>query len=66
MKKILLSILLTLGFTLASADVLPDASLEAFTLTDTDGQQIHVSHTDSGLNFQEHQGKAVFLVLFFV
>jgi len=64
MKKILLSILLTFGFTLASADVLPDASIETFTLTDTDGQQIHISHTEGGLDFQEHQGKAVFLVLF--
>jgi len=64
MKKILLSILLTLGFTLSFADVLPDTSAETFTLTDTDGQQIHISHTDAGLNFQEHQGKAVFLVLF--
>ena len=63
MKKIILSILLTLGLTLASADVLP-VETETFTLTDTDGQQLHVSHTEGGLNFQEHQGKAIFLVLF--
>ena len=64
MKKILLSILLILGLTLAFADVLPETEAETFTLIDTDGQKINVSHTEKGLNFQEHQGKAIFLVLF--
>lgn len=64
MKKILLSILLTLGITLTFADILPETETQTFTLTDTDGQQIHISHTEDGLNFQEHQGKAIFLVLF--
>jgi len=64
MKKILLSILLILGSTFAFADVLPETETQTFTLTDTDGQQIHISHTEGGLNFQEHQGKAIFLVLF--
>ena len=64
MKKILLSILLTLGMTLAVADILPETETQTFTLTDTDGQQLHVSHTEGGLNFKEHQGKAIFLVLF--
>jgi len=64
MKKVLLSILLTLGVTLAFADILPETETQVFTLTDTDGQQIHISPTDGGLNFKEYQGKAVFLVLF--
>ena len=64
MKKILLSILLTFGLTLAFADILPQTESETFILTDTDGQQLHISHTEGGLNFQEHQGKAIFLVLF--
>lgn len=63
MKKILLSILLIFGFTLASADIL-ETTAQTFTLTDTDGKQIHITHTKDGLNFQEHQGKAVFLILF--
>ena len=64
MKRILLFIVLTLGLTLAFADVLPEVEVESFTLTDTDDQQIHVSHTKGGLNFQEYQEKAIFLVLF--
>ncbi|MCK5853752.1 MAG: TlpA family protein disulfide reductase [Sulfurovaceae bacterium] len=64
MRKILLSILLIFGFTLAFADGAPQAKAETFTLTDTDGKQLHITHTEGGLNFQEHQGKAVFLVLF--
>ena len=64
MKKILLAILLTLGVTLAVADVLPETEAQTFTLTDTDGQKINISHTEGGLNFQNYQGKAVFLVLF--
>ncbi len=64
MKKILLSILLTLGITLTFADILPETETQTFTLTTTDGQQIHISHTEGGLNFPEYQGKAIFLVLF--
>ena len=64
MKKILLAILLTLGVTLAVADVLPETETQTFTLTDTDGQELHIAHTEGGLDFKEHEGKAVFLVLF--
>ncbi len=64
MKKILLAILLTLGVTLAVADVLPETEVQTFTLIDTDGQELNISHTEGGLDFKNHQGKAIFLVLF--
>ncbi|MCK5855494.1 MAG: TlpA family protein disulfide reductase [Sulfurovaceae bacterium] len=37
---------------------------KTFTLTNMEETEIHVSHTESGLYFQEYYGKAIFLVLF--
>lgn len=64
MKKIILTILLTLGATFLHADAVASEEAINFTLTNTEGEKIHVSELDEGLQFKEYQGKAVFLVLF--
>jgi thiol-disulfide isomerase/thioredoxin len=61
MKKIIFTILISLGLTLLQAD---SQANESFVLVNTEGNQIHVKATDQGLDFKEYRGKAVFLVLF--
>ena len=65
MKKIILAILLTLGATaFTHAQGNDSTKAMTFTLVDTEGKKIHVTETEAGLDFKEHKGKVVFLVLF--
>ncbi|NEW59897.1 TlpA family protein disulfide reductase [Sulfurovum sp. bin170] len=57
MKKIILIILLALTVTL-------QAEFEKFTLTNTEGEKFNITESKDGLVFEEHKGKAIFLVLF--
>ncbi|SFV56679.1 Thioredoxin [hydrothermal vent metagenome] len=57
MKKIILTILLALTVTL-------QAEFEKFTLTNTEGKQLNITESKDGLVFEEHKGKAIFLVIF--
>ncbi len=59
MKNIILTVLLTLS-TALYAD---SKEMSSFTLTNTKGEQIHVSDIKEGLLFKEHQN-AVFLLMF--
>ncbi len=63
MKKIMFTILLALGTTFVQAEG-DQKTMESFTLTNTEGQAIHINATAEGLDFQEYRGKAIFLVLF--
>jgi len=58
-KNIILTVLLTLSTTLYASS--EDTS--TFTLTNTEGQQIHVSDIKEGLLFKEHKN-ALFLIMF--
>jgi peroxiredoxin len=57
MKKIILAILMILTIAL-------QAEVEKFTLTDTEGKEFHITESKDGLIFEEHKGKAIFLVIF--
>ena len=57
MKKIIWAILLTLTVAL-------QAEVEKFTLTDTEGKQFNITESKDGLIFEEHKGKAIFLIIF--
>ncbi len=63
MKSIIFTILLAFGSSFLYAESATEPT-DHFTLTNTEGQDIHVSATENGLAFKEFQGKAVFLVLF--
>ena len=59
MKKLIFAILFALSInTVASADTIK------FKLTDTDGKSINITESKDGLIFEEHKGKAIFLVIF--
>jgi peroxiredoxin len=40
------------------------AEVEKFTLTDTEGKEFNIIESKEGLIFEEHKGKAIFLVIF--
>jgi len=57
MKKVILTILLTLTIAL-------QAEVEKFTITDTEGKQFNITESKDGLIFEEYKGKAIFLIIF--
>lgn len=57
MRKVILTMLLALTITL-------QAEVEKFMLTDTEGKQFNITESREGLVFEEHKGKAIFLVIF--
>jgi thiol-disulfide isomerase/thioredoxin len=63
-KNIILTILITLSSVLyAESQNTDNQSKPSFTLTTTDGKEIHVDDIKEGLLFKEHQN-AVFLLMF--
>lgn len=61
MRKLILTLALTL---LSFTTLYADAPQMLYTLTTTDGNDINISHTEKGLDFQNFKGKAVLLTLF--
>jgi peroxiredoxin len=62
MKKLIFAILFTLSISTLYANEASDVL--KFKLTDTDGKSINITESDEGLIFEEHKGKAIFLVIF--